>query len=223
MPVGRTADPRFVTVKVPDKKGDSLVKAVAVSHGTFGFDSLGEARQWMENERPFLRAQFLFQPQPTDAEWTFGASRGLAVRMVGARVYNRCTGQVLLSTPPSTGKVERPNPAERDPGCRNDGPAAAQEAPPEELPAQLGQPAITEAMARIRAQVFACFRKHHVPGRLELTYVVAGNGTVQSVVLGPVYAGTETGRCALEAAKDARFAPFRNERQKFTYPFFLRE
>src|SRR3954447_16547456 len=50
VPVGRTADPRFVTVKVPDKKGDSLVKAVAGSHGTCGFDSLGEARQWLENE-----------------------------------------------------------------------------------------------------------------------------------------------------------------------------
>jgi hypothetical protein len=147
----------------------------------------------------------------------------VAVRLLGARVYNRCTGQVLLSSPPSVGTAERPAGADRDPGCRSGGARVAQIVPPEDLPPQLGKVAIAEAMGKIRAQVFACFQKFHVPGRLELTYVIANNGTVQSVVLGSAYAGTETGRCALEAAKDARFTPFRTERQKFTYPFFLRD
>lgn len=221
--VGRGGEPRFVTVKTPDKGGESLSRAVAISQGTFGFDSLAEAHRWLEKERPFLRAEFLFQPQAADAEWTFGSSHGVAVRLLGARVYNRCTGQVLLSNPPSVGTAERALAGDRDPSCRDVEARVAQVVPPEDLPAQLGKVAIAEAMGKIRASVFACYQKFHVPGRLELTYVVANNGTVQSVVLGSAYAGTETGRCALEVAKDARFSPFQIERQKFTYPFFLRD
>jgi len=94
--------------------------------------------------------------------------------------------------------------------------------PAAELPGQLTKTAIADAMSRIRPSVFACYRKFLVAGTLELTYDVAGNGTVQSVQVGPAFAGTPTGMCAVEAGKDAHFSPFQLERQKFTYPFFLR-
>ena len=71
--------------------------------------------------------------------------------------------------------------------------------------------------------VFACYQQFQSPGTLELTYVVAGNGTVQSVAVGPAFAGTPTGQCVLQAAKDARFPAFKLDQQKFTYPFFLRQ
>jgi hypothetical protein len=222
--VGPAGEQRFVTVKVPAQNGETLPKAVPVTNSTFGFGSLAEARSWLEVQRPFMRAEFLFQPQPADADWTFGSSHGVALKLLGARVYNRCTGQVLMSSPPSTGSADHPAAGDRDPTCRADGSTrVAQVVPPEDLPAQLGRAALDEAMAGIRARVFACFEKFHVPGRLELTYVVAGNGTVQSVVVGPAYAGTSTGLCALEAAKDAHFAQFRMDHQRFTYPFFLRD
>jgi hypothetical protein len=220
---GRSGEPRFVTVKVPekDKAGEPLAKAVPVSRSTFGFDSLAEARHWLDSERPFMRAEFLFQPQAAEADWTFGERHGVALKLVGARVYNRCTGQVLMSSPPSTGVAER---GPRDAACSAGSTArVAQVVPPEDLPLQLSQVSIGEAMDHIRAQVFACYQKYRAPGRLELTYVVASNGTVQSVVMGSAFAGTATGLCALEAAKDARFTQFRMERQKFTYTFFLRD
>ena len=34
-----------------------------MSRNTFGFDSLADAKRWLDAERPFLRAEFLFQPQ----------------------------------------------------------------------------------------------------------------------------------------------------------------
>ena len=52
-------------------------------------------------------------------------------------------------------------------------------------------------MAKIRPQVFACYQQFKSPGTLELIYVVAGNGTVQSVAVGPAFAGTPTGQCVL--------------------------
>jgi hypothetical protein len=248
--LGREGESRLITVKVPEKParaeqarnetqaGDpgALAKAVTLTRNTFAFDSLVEAKRWLEGARPFLRAEFLVRLDPRgEASWTFGPAHGVALNLVGARVYNRCTGEVLVSTPPSTGRVERAALGGADePGCRGAvaTPGAAsttgatlaspEVATPAELPAQLTKTAIADAMARIRPTVFACYRKFLVAGTLELTYDVAGNGTVQSVQVGPAFAGTPTGICALEAGKDAHFSPFQLERQKFTYPFFLR-
>jgi hypothetical protein len=205
------------------------MKAVALSKNTFGFDSLADAKRWLDAERPFLRAEFLFQPQVVGDVWTFQASRGIALKLVGARVYNRCTGDVLVSRPPSTGTAEHPGPGHEDPTCAaaRKTQAAAEAAPPppsaDELPAQLSKALIADSMAKIRPQVFACYQQFKVPGTLELIYVVASNGTVQSVAVGPAFAGTPTGQCAQQAAKDARFPPFKLDQQKFTYPFFLRQ
>ena len=62
--VGRSGEPRLVTVKVPEKDAESLTKAVSLSRNTFGFDSLVEAKQWLDSERPFLRAEFCSSPTP---------------------------------------------------------------------------------------------------------------------------------------------------------------
>jgi hypothetical protein len=226
--IGQSKESRLVTLKVPDKEADSLMKAVAISKNTFGFDSLADAKRWLDAERPFLRAEFLFQPQVVGDVWTFQASRGIALKLVGARVYNRCTGDVLVSKPPSTGTADHPGPGHEDPSCAaaRKQQAAAEAAPPpstDDLPMQLTKALIADSMAKIRPQVFACYQQFKSPGTLELIYVVASNGTVQSVAVGPAFAGTPTGQCALQAAKDARFPTFKLDQQKFTYPFFLRQ
>jgi hypothetical protein len=224
VPVGRGSEPRFVTLKVPDKEkdGQPLAKAVPVSRNTFGFDSLAEAKRWLDAQRPYMRAEFLFQPRAVDAEWKFGDSQGVAVKLVGARILNRCTGQVLVSNPASEHAAERANP-DREPSCRTAPKNVSQVVPPEDLPLQLSKSMINDAMANINTRVFACYQRYRSPGRLELTYVVTGAGNVQSVVLGAAYAGTPTGLCVLEVAKDAHFPQFRLDHQKFTFPFFLRD
>jgi hypothetical protein len=225
--IGKTKEPRFVTLKVPEKGADSLTKAVSLSRNTFGFESLADAKRWLDAERPFLRAEFLFQPQIVGDVWTFGADRGVALKLVGARVYNRCTGDVLLSKPPSTTMADRPGPGHEDPTCAAARKQALSEAAPpppsDDLPVQLSKTLIADAMAKIRPQVFACYQQFKSPGTLELIYVVASNGTVQSVAVGPAFAGTPTGLCVLQVAKDAHFPAFKLDQQKFTYPFFLRQ
>src|SRR6266498_974256 len=226
--IGKAKEPRLITLKVPDKDADSLMKAVSLSRNTFGFDTLADAKRWLDAERPYLRAEFLFQPQIVGDVWTYGTNRGVALKLVGARVYNRCTGDVLVSKPPSTGSAERPSPGHEDATCKGRPSAgnetiAATPAANDDLPAQLTKALIADSMAKIRPQVFACYQQFKSPGTLELIYVVAGNGTVQSVAVGPAFAGTPTGGCVLTAAKDARFPPFKMDQQKFTYPFFLRQ
>jgi len=223
--IGHAKEPRLVTLKVPEKDAESLMKAVSLSRNTFGFDSLEEAKRWLDAQRPFMRAEFLFQPQIVGDVWTFGSNRGVALKLVAARVYNRCTGDVLVSKPPSTTMADRPGPGHEDATCTAATKTAAPAAPPpaDDLPGQLSKTAIADSMAKIRPQVFACYQQLKVAGTLELIYTVAGNGTVQSVAVGPAFAGTPTGTCVLPAAKDAHFPPFKLDEQKFTYPFFLRD
>ena len=225
--IGRAGEPRFVTLKAPEKDADSLVKAVAISRNTFGFDTLAEAKRWLDTERPFLRAEFLFQPQIVGEAWTFQSNRGVALKLVGARVYNRCTGDVLLSKPPSTNMADRPAPGHEDPACAAKARVAAEAPPPpsekDALPSQLTKTQIADSMSKIRPQVFACYTQFRVPGMVELAFEVAGNGTVQNVSVAPAWRGTQTGSCVKEAAKDAHFPAFKLDQQKFTYPFFLRE
>jgi hypothetical protein len=78
-------------------------------------------------------------------------------------------------------------------------------------------------MTRIRPEVFACFERLKVPGTAQLSYIVAGNGMVQSIRVTGGFDGTPTGDCVLDAGKNARFPRFKAPRQQFSYPFFLRK
>jgi hypothetical protein len=219
--VGRARDRRFITLREPQKEAETLPKAVEISSSALGFDSLPDARKWLEKVRPLLRAEFLFQP--ADAEWSFGPSRGYALKLVGGRVYNRCTGEVIASKPPSTGLADLPTGSREDEACiRGGGDARAQEGDELGLPQELDRDSIADSMSRIRPQVFACFEKFKEPGTAQLTYVVAGNGMVQSIRVGGSFDGTPTGDCVLDAGKNAHFPRFKAARQQFTYPFFLR-
>jgi hypothetical protein len=219
--VGRARERRFITLREPQKEAETLPKAVEVSKNALGFDSLVDAKRWLDKVRPFLRAEFLFQP--ADAEWSFGPSRGYALKFVGGRVFNRCTGEVLASKPPSTGLADLPVGSREDEACLPGGEArGANEGDDLKLPEELPRDAIADAMARIRPQVFACYERFKEPGTAELSYVVASNGMVQSIRVGGSFDGTPTGDCVLDAGKNAHFPRFKAARQQFTYPFFLR-
>lgn len=225
LPIGDRREPRYVTLKTPDKSAATLAAGVQLSKSTFAFDDFAAAKRWVETERPFLRAEFLFQPQAEDAVFTIGMAPGIALKLVGARIYNRCTGEILVSKPPSTGFADRPTPGHQDPAC-----ARADKAPEPNpslavsdlRPDRLSKSDIGDAMTKIRQRLFDCYQKFHVPGALVLSYVVGGNGTVQSVQVGTTFAGTPTGTCTLEVAKEAHFPTFKRERQEFKYLFYLR-
>ncbi|MES1205236.1 MAG: hypothetical protein ABUS79_04790 [Pseudomonadota bacterium] len=223
--VGDAKDQRFITVKVPEKGAASLRAAVELSRNSVGFDSLDDAKSWLEQGRPELRTQFVFRPAET--EWTFGTSRGYALTLLAVRVFNRCTGEVLISRPPSTSVADMSGMEEgcarRRGGGAGGGGAGAPEGPASDLPAELSKNSIEQAMNAIRPQVFACFQRFKVPGLAQYEFEIAGNGTVQGVRLSGAFFGTPTGVCLLEAGQNARFPPFARDRQRFVYPFFLRQ
>jgi hypothetical protein len=222
MPIGPQHQPRFVTLNAPEKGVETVAAGVTVSKSTVAFDDFEAAKRWADTERPFLKAEFLFKPQATGSDYTVGMAPGIALKLVGARIYNRCNGEILVSKPPSTGFADRP--AKVDRTCVNAAKAALAEdtARDEARADQLSKADINQSMEAIRARLYGCFEKFHVPGALVLNYVVGGNGTVQSVQIGSTFAGTPTGACAQEIAKEAKFPAFKRERQQFNYLFFLR-
>jgi hypothetical protein len=225
IPIGPQHQPRFVTLNAPEKGAESVAAGVTVSKSTVAFDDFEAAKKWADTERPFLKAEFLFQPQATGADFTVGMAPGIALKLVGARVYNRCNGEILVSKPPSVGFADRPPLGKSDTSCVNAARAAlAEETAREDArPEELSKANINEVMEAIRPRIYGCFEKFHVPGGLVLTYVVGGNGTVHSVQIGSTFAGTPTGACALEIAKEAKFPASKRERQQFNYLFFLRK
>jgi hypothetical protein len=248
--VGNSGKRGLITVGAPRKGIEPLATAVEITRGTVGFEALPEAKRWLAEVRPTLRAELVFRP--ADKEWTFGPHRGYALELLAGRIYNRCTGEILLSKPPSTGIADRPPPGreQEDPACAPQRATVASASAPagggntaaaapdplggasggdgdsggdQQQPTELSHSAIAESMGQIRAQVFACYQKFQVPGSVQLSYEVASNGTVQSIRLGGTLEGTPTGDCVLEAGKNARFPRFQAASQKFTYPFFLRK
>ncbi|HEY6476014.1 MAG TPA: hypothetical protein VI456_05490 [Polyangia bacterium] len=225
MPIGSRHEPRFVTLATPDKHAATLAAGVQVSKSVVAFDDFAAAKRWAEVEKPFLRAEFLFQPQAEGADFTVGMAPGIALKLVGARIFNRCTGEILVSKPPSTGFADGPPPGHEDPACAKAGqpqPMSEAELAADQRPEELSKAAINEVMEKVRPQLYDCYQKFHVPGALVLSYVVGGNGTVQSVQVGSTFAGTPTGTCATEVAKEMRFPAFKHERQTFKYMFYLR-
>jgi hypothetical protein len=236
--LGGGGETRFVTAKVPQRGAPSLQKAVELDRSTVGFETPAEAQHWLQDVRPRLRAELVFRPAPA-GEWTFGPSRGYAVELLGERIYDRCTGQILMSRPPSTEPGPHASAHHAEPGCpgaaaresagdRATGAAADRAAPAGDndddgqLRPELSRSDIADSMARIRAQVFACYQKYKVAGTIHVAFKVAGSGTSLEVRVGGPLAGTLTGGCVLDAARSARFPRFEAESQMFVYPFFLR-
>jgi hypothetical protein len=112
--VRSSSEPVFITLKKPaeaskgaadPKAEESLAAAVEIAAVNLPFSSASEAQAWSRDVRPHLRAELVFSPAA--AEWRFHAARGYAFTLVAARIVDRCTGAVVLSSPPSTALADR--------------------------------------------------------------------------------------------------------------------
>jgi len=203
---------RYVTLKAPTRGPSGGPVAAEVARASVNLASPADAEKWAKTVQPFLRVELLFRP--ADQPWVVGVSKGYAFEPLGVRVYNRCTGEVLLSEPPSRGQ------APREPQCT---PADAEEAeePPE--PAVALTPAqINQVMAGARPELDACAAEHRRPGTARLVFVVPASGTPETVTVEGSVAGTPLGQCLAGVGMKVKFPAFRGEKQRFKYPVPLK-
>jgi hypothetical protein len=238
--VGPGGQKRFVTLRVPDRHAPSFGTASKLADSTVSFDTLPEARAWEAKVRPQLRAEFVFRP--TAKEWSYREHKGVAFAPVASRIFDRCTGEVLFSSPRSTAKV----PVEEDvEGCAPAAPVAAatagraakdgaREVPKDGVavegesgrnkegldgrPEKLGASEITQALRPVNAGVRACDAKFRTPGSVDLEFEVPGQGgTAQAVRAKGQLGGTEVAQCILEAVRKAKFPEFQRASQTFSF------
>jgi hypothetical protein len=204
---------RYVTLKAPTRGASGGPVAAEVARASVSVASAAAAEAWVKTVQPRLRAEFLFRP--TDEPWTIGTSRGYAFAPVAVRVYDRCTGDIVYSQPPSR------QAAPREAQCTAPEAGEAAEASTEDLPPSLSSAAINEALGQVRADLDACLRDGQLTGTSRLVFEVAGSGQTRSVDVKGSAAGTPVGQCLASAAARVRFPAFRAERQRFEYPVRL--
>jgi len=214
--IGTTSNRRLVTLRAPDKTGHTLAEGVEVASAELSFGGVPESKVWMDQVRPHLRVEFVFQPE--NKEWSFGPARGFAFKLLGSRVFNHCTGEVVFSQPPSTGPAKR---FDNDGSCR--GGAAGRAHARNTLPKILSAAEINRGMAKVAPLIDKCIGEFNLRGSANLRFEVSGaNGIPLSVAMEGSLEGTALGSCILDVARKARFPQFTTETQKFTYPVLLR-
>ncbi len=219
--VGPGAQKRFVTLKVPDAHAANFGAASILADTTVGFDSLPEARAWEAKIKPRLRAEFVFKP--AGKSWSYREHKGIAFAPVASRIFDRCTGEVLFSSPRSVDKVK----VEEDvDGCKPGDAAVAGRSDKDGLdkegldprPEKLGATEIAQAMKPARADLEACDTKYRTRGRVDLELVVPGQGgAAQSVRSRGQLGGTEVARCLEDAVRKIQFPGFQRASQTFSF------
>jgi hypothetical protein len=213
-PVQAGGERRLVTLKLPVAGAKSMRAATELGRTTVTFANLTEAERWTRAVRPHLRAEYVFQP--ADQSWTSGGNRGLAFKPLAFRVYDACTGTVLLSQPPSREAA----PKEGD--CKPEAEAPVAAAPSTDQPSpQMDRNAVNGAIAAARTHFDACLNQYPRPGVATLVFLVAPSGLPQSVTVEGGTAGTALGQCLIDAGTKVRFPSFQGASQKLRYPLSL--
>ena len=85
------------------------VRAAELHSGTRTFKTRAEGRTWSTTVAPRLRADFLIRIPPALQSWSEGGASGFRIEVVGFRVVDPCTGQVLWAKPPAANVVADPS------------------------------------------------------------------------------------------------------------------
>jgi hypothetical protein len=198
---------------VPTVTGDK-VQAALLWDSIKTFKDEAAAIAWRNQLAPRLRAEMIIRI-PADKPATFQRNglQGIAVDVVGYRVYDACDGTVLAASPESgPGVVDK----------KTCGTSAADKAKPEVLPAELTKAQVVAGMKPAVVEAKKCQAKFGKSGDAKVKVVIGGDGTVHSVEQTGDFAGTETGQCIEDAIKTATFPKSKKQKTTVSYPIPLR-
>ncbi|CAN5389833.1 hypothetical protein BH11MYX1_BH11MYX1_01640 [soil metagenome] len=148
--------------------------------------------------------------------WSVDGKHGLALDVLGYRVYTPCDGSVILSSPPSS-PVEADQKACSAPGAR---PTVAEaEAGPqvEQLTASI----IDEAMQPVVEAAWKCYGQFAVTGKAKLKVTVTAEGGIGKYEQQGDFAMTPTGACIDKAMAKAHFPRVKKSKTTILFPITL--
>jgi hypothetical protein len=206
----------FITTKQPTKLEGNVPQGIDLGKFEISVDPR-DLGKWTKGVQPFLQVQFLYRVV-AEKVWDAKLGAGITLHTGGYRVFNRCTGEVLFSSPPSSA----PGPVDKR-GCPDAGDKPVVEDPSKSLPEKLAPSQILEVMKGLRDKADACYQQYQIPGVAEVSVTVTGKtGAVSGVKLRGAFADTPTGKCVADAITAAKFPMFRNESLTFSYKYDLK-
>jgi hypothetical protein len=206
----------------------TVAQAAALDEVGRPFKDDAAAQKWATHRGSGLRAQFVVRvATATGGVWQHDGKIGLAVDVLGFRVYDPCDGEVIrASAEASQGPIDRAacRDAEANGAAKPGGRAAAKAEPTVRgpaLPAQLDAKQIKASMRSVVEAANACFETYGVAGASKLLYTVGGDGSVLAYELTGDFVDTPTGACIDQAARAVTFPKVKKKQFVFGYPLIL--
>jgi hypothetical protein len=166
----------------------------------------------MQNEASRLVSELLVRvPDPIES-WKEGGAEGYRVEVLGFRVSDPCTGEVLWANPPA---------ADLSPAADacTQGAAGTGAAP---VPDRVGQGDVRAALAPALRKARGCFRTYGVPGTATFAITFGQDGTIAELSQEGDFVDTPTGACLKRAVTGTRFPASRRAKTRIRYPIVLR-
>jgi hypothetical protein len=215
-PLALEGKPRYFTSRAPKAIKGGKVVGVDLAYYDLPFSDAKQAETWIKQNRGRLRVQFVFR---VGAPWKSAAGEGVSFVPVAHRVFDRCTGDVIASDPPSSEKAE----PMRDSTCPvilSDEEKKAQEEAA--LPEQLSRADINRALTPMRDKARACYREYEEAGTAMARIEIAPAGSIDSAIILPPFGDTPSGHCLRAALRTIRFPRFKGDKMVIQYPFQLK-
>jgi hypothetical protein len=194
------------------------------------FQDQAAADLWKRDVVPRARAELVFRIPATPEEliWKRDLTQGVFVEIVGYRIHDPCTGQVIAAQPKS-------KPVAKDPStCTGEDLVALQRArevaarPKDQgpkgpvLPEALTPVDIQETLKPAVEAAQQCYAIYGVAGEARFRIKINGNGQVTEVDQEGYFVDTPTGDCIDRAIRAVTFPRTQKASTTVNYPFVLR-
>ncbi len=203
--------PRFVTTRVPKSIKNGKVAGLDLGFYGVTLPDQQTAARFVKQTLPKLTTQFVFRVGPV---WKSGGSfEGVTFVPVAQRIFDRCTGKVYASEPPST----RPAAPIADKLCPAKAPVVDETAPE-----QLSREQVVGTMRALDGKIHSCYLANKKEGTVTVRIILDGTSGIEGLTVGAPWDGTPTGECVRKAVAAAPFGRFTGEKMTIIYPFMVR-
>jgi hypothetical protein len=153
---------------------------------------------------------------PAKAKWTDAGKQGIALDVLGYRVYSPCDGTVVCANPKAgPGEIDK-----KACGQMAAGTTSAQPAAPGEEGALTPQQ-IKAAVKPVVDGAKQCYAKFKVAGKGKLRMAIAADGSLAEYEQQGDFANTPTGACIDASMKNVSFPSSKKERTAVSVPISL--
>lgn len=207
-----------VANKAAPKISGDKVQAAELTETAKPFANDALASGWKDSAGPRLRTELILTI-PADekkAVWNRDGARGLAVEVLGYRVYDACDGSIVVAEPDSTS-----GPSDRKTCGKDTVKPKDNTGPTEPVFDELSKDQILASLRPAVDEAMACFDTYGVAGDAKVKITIGGDGSILAEEQKGDFVGSDTGKCIDAAIKKAKFPKSKKPKTTISYPIKL--